>query len=167
MPALADQPTGVEEAGDSVYWQILHGVTETIRDLALPGIPRERVHHATVPVLDGKPTPCVLVTKTRERFDPSAGTNARDDVSYGVLVILVRASSRTTDGDSPNTRQLYSWRERVLGPFLGKRATFPLVGGCHIQTRIADGDPLIESRWLQQLDVQTLTLNFVVRVDRA
>ena len=150
--------------GFSLHWQVRDYVRSTIEGLALPGI--VSVVHRSFPVLDGVKTPGVVVCPGRVGTNRAAGTNERDDIDYGVLVVTAKASERVIDADSDTLRRQEENHETIRKALYNVRPDAEFVGGCWIGTSVTDGSPFIPDRFRQQWDASYWLFGFLMRCER-
>lgn len=146
-----------------VSYLVTQAVADKVRELALAGI-GERVFVRDLPILDGLPTPCVVVSPGSETVDDRGGTNESDDTTYRVIVTLARAATRELDGDRTVARQRAEWRDAVRRAFVNKRITID--GACWVRSTITAGEPMVPEAWRRQYDAQYWVLQFTLREAR-
>lgn len=149
----------------SVYNDILTQVSTDVKALALTGITNTNVlilkvatdRKQNVPAL-----PAIVISPFGAKSSPStAGTNARDDIEYPVLIATLAASneSQTSDLD----REL-TWHESIMSAFINQ----PLNGVASVFTcRVNPQDVFNPAAFFdKQLDVGGTVFRFVSREAR-
>lgn len=149
-------------AEDSVAWLIGNEILERIKALGLEGIPHERYEYLEVPLLKGRPTPCVMVGKFAIRATGD-GTNESDDWAYTYLVTIASASRRDPDSNAKHNRRNSLWGERVRKLVHKRRITLPRVGVHWRDTQVTDAVERIPEAWRDQYLAQYLLIEVTQR----
>ena len=102
---------------DVVFKQCLDAVQDGIRGLDLSGI-KSNVLLRKVPFDKDAKFPAVFVYPLPERINPTAGTNLRDQIEYGVGVTIARVSKNDLT-EFFNT--MLKWREQIRSKFIHQR----------------------------------------------
>mgnify|MGYP001585030451 CR=1 FL=1 len=152
----------------AILYQILLAVRSRIQALLLDGIANASVVVKKLPMertfaaQGGIALPCVLITPQTERMPPLAGTNIKDDITYGVLVTLI-ASDNQEKTLALNLDRLTLWRERIAKAFRNQR----LPGVDSVITASAEpADTVIPAAWAKNLLASAILLRFTSREAR-
>ena len=144
----------------ATFTDILSAVQSTIRGLSLEGIDSDEIQVRKQPWHRKLALPGVLITPVEEILPADGGTNARNDIGYGVRITLVQAGNQSPD---TNLDRLLRWREQVVRAFQAKRlagVTPSIV--CRIEPGLVF-EPIAADR---QYDVSALVIRCFTREAR-
>lgn len=151
---------------DSVYWDILCAVRDQIVSLALSGSPtvtlRKLAPDQNLGVGSDAPFPVIIVCPEREPTPSGSGTNASDEVVYGVWCIVVDKDNRESTIALNLDQRLY-WREIIRRQFINQR----LSGVSSVYTcQVEAANVAIKEAWTSNLFVSAQLLRFISRESR-
>lgn len=142
---------------EAVWYRCLTGVQAVIQGLSLTGISSGQVYVRKVPWDRDITKPGIIVCPVKETSDPKAGTNERDDIGYGVHVVLIRASNQDAE---VNLALHLKQREQISRALRHQ----PLAGVSEIYTVFIEPGPVIDPvSFAQQYDVQALVARCISR----
>ena len=159
---------GVASVDEAVFYQCLTAVRSRIRALALSGIADASIVAKKLPLprafrdTGGIALPAIIITPHRDRIDTAAGTNARDEITYHVLVTIFAADNQeATLAASLDT--YLKWRQRIHTAFRNQRLTGV---SSIVNCRVESYDVLHGPSWMDNLFVSGLILQFISRETR-
>jgi hypothetical protein len=133
---------------NAILFDILNSIQSAIAGRGLTGVSAANVVVQKVPAsraadLPATQYPAIVIAPHRsEEVDPDAGTNARDDVVYRVLVAILAAD----DGDQQaNFNQYLTWRQSIRQLFHDQ----PLANLC-FRVEVAPLDVVDRDAWFQR-----------------
>ena len=98
--------------------------------------------------------PGLFMAPVPELEDKDKGTNASDDVGYGVQITIVQASNRDLEA---NADRLYYWREEAMDTFRSKRLAG--TGDANIHLVDIETRPVIDpASFARQIDATAFVL---------
>jgi hypothetical protein len=150
---------------DSVQSLLLDLVQRRLKELDLNGIADEAIVQRRLPRPDGVALPCVIISPMPERFNPQGGTNEKDDVTFGVLISIIKSNNRNLASENSDFRDEMYWREKVRRGLSRWRS--PEVGdACWRDSVVESGEPLIPELWRNNYAGQYLVLRVLMREPR-
>ena len=158
---------------DSIYWRILTGVRNALRNgNFLTGLDEDRIHLVTIadwrdPIEDGIKQdlqfPAVFVYPAGTS-DTDRGTNARDDWSYSVgLALVIRGNQ---DQTAHLSRKL-QWMQRIKRRFCRSRLGIDNDYGCQYTCTLERATVVDQIKFYREgYDVALVQLRFMTRESR-
>lgn len=144
----------------AIFTNILAAVQSTIIGLSLDEIDSADIHIRKQPWHRDLALPGVLITPLEEVLPTAGGTNARNDIGYGVRVSLVQAGNQSP---TANLDRLLSWREQIVRAFHARR----LAGvAASVVCRIEPGPVVEPAAAERQYDVSALVIRCFTREAR-
>ena len=136
----------------SVHGAILDQIQKDLRGVELPGIPADNIIKFMAPSdlkERWKGYPGVMLAPVgSESIDPGAGTAAKDDIGYPVLVaILDRAKVESAQGKDAKMDTWLYWRQLVIDTFIHKRLAITITGLDFFDTTIEPADIVDLGAW--------------------
>ncbi len=98
----------------AVFTALLDEVRSTIVGLALAGIDSEQIQIRKQPWHRELSLPGVLLTPIGELLPREGGTNASNEIGYGIRITLVQAGNQSL---AANLDRLLLWREAIVRAF--------------------------------------------------
>lgn len=142
---------------DPLFRQCLDAVQTVIQDLDLSGISDSDIRVQKLPWQRTQVEPGIFITPITEKLDPRAGTNARDDIGYGVQVVIVQKSNQS---QTDNLTTELTWRQRIRRSFHNKRLSgVTEVNICYVEP----GAVVLPSLFEEMYDVQSLIIRCMSR----
>lgn len=156
-------------AVESVAYQTLVAVRDTIAALNLEGVAGENVRWQKVPFeerqLEDLPDGVVLVSPGTEEIPPADGTNARDDVTYPVQVVYAQKSGEPHLTDRLN--RMLTWRQSIRRAFHHQRLSgVSETGTDHIFCTVRPGVVILPASFQKRIDAGALVVRCEFRETR-
>lgn len=152
-------------AHESVYKQILDAVQAKCKQILLTGMTASNVVVQKVPSdrtsqITSK-TGVLISPFGSPNINPRGGTNASDDISYPVVIILIQPGNQD---QITNMNRFLLWQQKVRRTFIHQRlAGVSEVYTCFVEPR----DAFNPSAWLSKnLDASGMVLRFMARESR-
>lgn len=155
----------------SVYGDIFNETVQEIRNLALPGLPDDRVIVWPIPdarTLTGITLPCVCVGLTAEPEveAPAHSTNLRDGMQYPIGIYTVHRPEPGKLDYTAEIEESLTWRQMIRRRFSRTgNVAGGIVGG--IDQTITPVQAIDPATWVSQgMMIGGLVLRVVVREER-
>lgn len=112
----------VTTGDDPVFEQCLDGVLARLQGMTFAGLNTANFTRRKLPwnrkLTSGEAKPGAFITPAPERQDSRAGTNQRDDIGYGVAIVVVRVSNEDLTSNEGAT---LLWRQQINMAFRNQR----------------------------------------------
>jgi hypothetical protein len=112
----------VTTGDDPVFSQCLDGVLARLQGMTFAGLNTANFTRRKLPwnrkLTANEVKPGAFITPAPERQDSRAGTNQRDDVGYGVAIVVVRVSNKDLISNEDAT---LLWRQQINKAFRNQR----------------------------------------------
>lgn len=143
----------------SILYTAMGAVKTAIVNANLTGITTNVLLRRFPYVRDGVTLPAVLVCPLPETINDKGGTNASNDIGYGVQVTAAQASNQKLD--DTNLDRLLQWRESIRTLFHNKRLSG--AGNTVWIVKVEPGPVIDPQAWASMMDATTLILRVMSR----
>ena len=150
----------VSSGVESVFLQCASAVQSRIRSLSLADITSGEIIIRKREWLKGTPKPPkIIIVPQTEAMPPRAGTNDKDDVTYPITIVMLRAGNQNIELADGMSEQLL-WREKIARAFRNQR----LPGATTVQIcHVTPGGIWPDAALKAMYDGQSLTVNCISR----